>query len=209
MRKPTSNDDMQAVFLVLTSIGIAFTVFGFWPPVIILAIAVVVFGVKRLLALAEKKRELNAPCQHGVISAKCHPEKCTKCTEAKLQSEEFEIQQQTLELQKLEQQRAEWKREFSENLRRKDFLRSMNPLSFERLVCRLYSHMGYEVETTPGSGDWGADGFLTKEGIRYVLQCKRVQNSVGQPILRDLYGTMMHFRCQAGIVWPDPLKEDG
>jgi restriction endonuclease Mrr len=76
----------------------------------------------------------------------------------------------------------------------------MDPRQFEELVCNLFRQMGYLVEGTPYVGDGGADGYLYKDGQKTILQCKRVKGSVGEPVLRDLYGTMYGNDAQLGLV---------
>ncbi len=208
MKRPMSYSEWKGVhglLMVLFTLFVSVVyVFGFGPVVGVLLAAIGILSAKVFWDASAARRareaEQSSPCQHGVAYAKHSPDKCVECTAIRLQSEETERRRQELEDQRWEQERARRDQEFADNLRRKEFLKRMDPLEFERLVCRLYSKMGYEVQTTARTGDEGADGFLTKDGAKYVLQCKRVQNSVGQPILRDLYGTFMHFQCQGGIV---------
>lgn len=60
--------------------------------------------------------------------------------------------------------------------------------------------MGYTVRQTPYVADNGVDGYLEKEGKLSVLQCKRVKGAVGEPVLRDLFGTMHAAGAHEGIV---------
>ena len=71
---------------------------------------------------------------------------------------------------------------------------------FEHLVSALYTRLGYSVRTTAYSGDNGVDAYAEKDGKLYVLQCKRVKGSVGEPVLRDLFGTMHHENADGSIV---------
>lgn len=208
MRRRMSQSEFNGIYgglFVLLFLLLAFVyVVGFWPAAVILLIVAGFFGAKVFSDIGGTRRaqdqEERAPCQHGVAYAKRSSEKCPQCVALKAQCEETERQQQALEDERYERERARQEREFAESLRREEFLRRMDPVEFERLVCRLYSKMGYEVKTTPKTGDQGADGFLSKDGAKFILQCKRVQGSVGQPILRDLLGTITHFECQGGIV---------
>ena len=79
-------------------------------------------------------------------------------------------------------------------------MREMDPQMFEHLVCTLFEKMGYAVTRTPYAGDNGSDGFLLKSGTRSVLQAKRVKGRVGEPILRDLFGTMHATQCAEAVV---------
>ncbi len=53
--------------------------------------------------------------------------------------------------------------------------------------------MGYSTQATPITGDGGIDGFLRRDKELILLQCKRVMGSVGQPVVRDLYGNIKHY----------------
>lgn len=41
---------------------------------------------------------------------------------------------------------------------------------------------------------------MKKNGVSSILQCKRVKGSVGEPILRDLFGTMNATGAKEGVV---------
>ena len=42
-------------------------------------------------------------------------------------------------------------------------------------------------------GDHGIDVVVKdKNGLKLVIQCKRWKGKVGEPVIRDLYGAMMH-----------------
>ena len=99
-----------------------------------------------------------------------------------------------------ERERQERHRDFVRKIRLPEHLRSTHPGEFEHLVCDLFRRLGYEAEPTPLSGDRGVDGYLRKDGALSVLQCKRVQGSVGEPVLRDIYGTMHGLNAVEGIV---------
>lgn len=76
-----------------------------------------------------------------------------------------------------------------------DELKAMDPVDFEKFVGSLFERMGFAVRTTPHSGDEGIDLWIEKNGEKSIVQCKRYgPTPVGQPILRDLYGEMIH--CQ-------------
>ncbi|MEM7535456.1 MAG: restriction endonuclease, partial [Chloroflexota bacterium] len=68
----------------------------------------------------------------------------------------------------------------------------MDPIVFEHLTAALFERRGYETETTIASGDEGVDVTIRKGDTLAVVQCKRYEGSVGQPTIRDLYGTMFH-----------------
>ena len=97
---------------------------------------------------------------------------------------------------KKETARREWLR----NIRLPRFLQDMHPHKFELLICELFRKLGYDVEETPYSGDSGCDGILRKADEHLILQCKRTQKKIGEPIVRDLYGTMHGEGANGGVL---------
>lgn len=84
---------------------------------------------------------------------------------------------------------------------------SVNNLSgveFERLCAALVEKMGFVAETTRASGDGGIDIVAYSSQPlykgKYIIQCKRYAGSVGEPIIRDLYGVVMSERANKGIL---------
>ena len=147
---------------------------------------------ERQIRLAERQIRL-APCQHGIAGASWNRELCDQCmAEINARRKAYEKEDRT--------ERANEYRQYLRDIRLPSYLQEMNPLDFETLACDLHSRIGYEVETTSYSGDNGVDGFLRKNGELTILQAKRVQGSVGEPILRDLYGTMHSFDAKYGVV---------
>lgn len=71
-------------------------------------------------------------------------------------------------------------------------LKNMDPIEFERFCGYLYERRGYTAHMTASTGDEGVDLLLKKGNELVVVQCKRYSNTVGQPTVRDLYGTMLH-----------------
>jgi len=57
--------------------------------------------------------------------------------------------------------------------------------------------LGYRVKTTGMGGDHGADLLAERPGELAIVQCKRYRTwSVGEPVLRDLFGAMHDFGAQ-------------
>ncbi len=71
-------------------------------------------------------------------------------------------------------------------------MQRMEPVEFEEFVATLFRGMGYRVERTRASGDEGIDLRLRRGRRTAIVQCKRYRGPVGQPVVRDLYGTMLH-----------------
>ena len=64
--------------------------------------------------------------------------------------------------------------------------------------------MGFSAHTTKASGDGGIDliAYYHQPLLsgKYIIQCKRYAGSVGEPIIRDLYGVIMSERANKGIL---------
>ncbi|MEZ4705905.1 MAG: restriction endonuclease [Caldilineaceae bacterium] len=74
-------------------------------------------------------------------------------------------------------------------------LKALDPMVFEHLTALLFERRGFVAQTVGASGDEGVDVLLRRGDRTAVVQCKRYDGSVGQPTVRDLYGTMMHNRA--------------
>lgn len=85
-------------------------------------------------------------------------------------------------------------------IRRLEQLQRLDPVEFEQFCGYLYERQGYKAHMTATSGDEGVDLLLTTGKRKKVVQCKRYQGSVGQPTVRDMYGTMLHTKSVAAAV---------
>lgn len=83
-------------------------------------------------------------------------------------------------------------------------INSMSGIEFEFLCKDLLEKMGFETETTKASGDGGIDliayNYQPILSGKYIIQCKRYIGSVGEPIIRDLYGVVTSERANKGIL---------
>lgn len=83
-------------------------------------------------------------------------------------------------------------------------LNALSGIDFENLCATLISGMGFQVELTKASGDGGIDIIANSSTPlykgKYIIQCKRYTGTVGEPILRDLYGVVMSERANKGIL---------
>ncbi len=80
-------------------------------------------------------------------------------------------------------------------------LSRLAPEAFEAWVGERFREMGYDVRLTPFQGDHGADLLVERDGETAVVQCKhRPGGSVGEPVLRDLFGAMHHFAAARAIL---------
>ncbi len=83
-------------------------------------------------------------------------------------------------------------------IERLDQLSAMTPREFEEFVARMFRAMGHSVTLTQASGDKGVDIFL--DSRKAIVQCKKYEGSVGQPVVRDFYGTMIHNKAERGYI---------
>lgn len=85
---------------------------------------------------------------------------------------------------------------------------------FEQLVGEGFRLQGYQVTETGGNGpDGGVDLVLTKDGDRFLVQCKQWKAyKVGVEVVRELYGVMAAMGAAGGIVvtsgkFTEPARE--
>lgn len=73
---------------------------------------------------------------------------------------------------------------------------------FELLVGEAFRSQGYAVAEIGGAGpDGGVDLVLTKDGKRYLVQCKQWRAfKVGVSVVRELYGVMAAQRVAGGFL---------
>lgn len=81
---------------------------------------------------------------------------------------------------------------------------ALSPDQFEQFVAFLFQHRGFAARVVGQSGDQGIDIELRKRGElhthRIVAQCKRYQGSVGQPIVREFFGSFANEATEGYLV---------
>lgn len=168
--------------------------FGAWPWVIGGASVYLWFQFVDEKIAQENARKIleaeRAPCKHGTVGARRMPNSCVQCVEEARAAERQRAEHALREAEEQRQVELAWRA----TLRNREYLRQVDPREFERIVLLVYQSIGYATEATPITGDQGIDGFLRLDCELVLLQCKRVQKSVGQPVIRDLYGNIKHFR---------------
>lgn len=89
-------------------------------------------------------------------------------------------------------------------LRQRDLatLKAMSWQEFELLVGETFRRLGYRVQETGGGGaDGGADLLLSRNGHRFVVQCKHYKTvRVGVPVVREVVGVAVHEKAQGAFV---------
>lgn len=83
-------------------------------------------------------------------------------------------------------------------------INSLSGVEFEKVCQKLVQNMGFKTEITKASGDGGVDLIAYNNqpllSGKYIIQCKRYTGSVGEPIIRDLYGVITSERANKGIL---------
>lgn len=80
-------------------------------------------------------------------------------------------------------------------------MQALVPERFEELVAKMFKQKGYDSTVTPQQGDHGIDVVLrAPNGEKEVVQCKRYQGQVGEPVVRDFFGAMMHENAVRGYI---------
>ena len=80
-------------------------------------------------------------------------------------------------------------------------MKSLSPEDFEALVAKLFKANGHKVTLVGGHSDHGVDIVVTNaQGEKWIVQCKRYSGSVGEPVVRDLYGTLLHEGAQGAYL---------
>ena len=139
-------------------------------------------------------------CIHGIRGAYNNSYKCEECKRTREENQKaFMLEQERRKFEQKKEKERQYK-EWISKIRLPEFLKQMHPKDFERLCCNLFYKMGYQAISTKYSGDHGIDGILKKNGETIILQCKRVKGSVGEPILRDLYGAMHDIKANSAII---------
>ena len=85
---------------------------------------------------------------------------------------------------------------------RKHSAMSLSDIELEKLAAHVYKKMGYQVQHVGQMGDHGIDVLLINpNNQKELVQCKQWGKPVGEPVLRDLYGAMMHDQAVRGWLW--------
>jgi hypothetical protein len=81
---------------------------------------------------------------------------------------------------------------------------SMGGHEFEDVVENLLSKMGFHIEGRQAAADGGIDMIASKEdaivGGKYIIQCKRYSSSIGNAVIRDLYGVVHSESANKGVL---------
>ena len=81
-----------------------------------------------------------------------------------------------------------------------DEVDTMEGVEFEQRLARLFVDLGYQVETTVTTGDYGADLILHSDEGCVVVQAKRSSRAVGVTAVQEAHTAMAHYGAQRAIV---------
>lgn len=76
----------------------------------------------------------------------------------------------------------------------------LSGVEYETFCVLLLREKGWSAETTPGSGDYGADIVAEKKGRRMVVQCKRWSENVGVTAVQEVHASRSHYKADDAVV---------
>ncbi len=80
-------------------------------------------------------------------------------------------------------------------------MQSLSARDFEVLVAETYRTQGHQVDIVGAKGDHGIDLVVhTRAGETWLVQCKKYKGKVGEPIVREFYGSMKATEASAGAI---------
>ncbi|WP_139355939.1 restriction endonuclease [Clostridium felsineum] len=71
---------------------------------------------------------------------------------------------------------------------------------FEEFLKAHFEKLGYKVELTPKTGDYGADLVLNRNGSKTVVQAKRWMNKVGIEAVQQVIGARAYYKVDKCLV---------
>lgn len=83
-----------------------------------------------------------------------------------------------------------------------DKFNQMSGIEFEKWVADYFRKQNFEVKETNITGDHGIDIFLYENSIlKAAVQCKRWDSSIGEPTVREFYGSLLHSKAPIGYIF--------
>lgn len=73
-------------------------------------------------------------------------------------------------------------------------------VDFERACCKALEEDGFEVKTTPSTGDYGADLIAQKDGLGFAIQCKDTLKTVGVKAVQEAVAARSHYKSDFAVV---------
>jgi len=156
-----------------------------------------VFGVVGVLVIAfyawagEQQKESNRRLRECIEEQQKKAE-----AERKRAAEEWERKrQEKLELEAREKWRIHHQYRSMRDIER------MSGLEFEQFLASLFAKLGYtEIQLTPVNDQGGDIICKSPTGVRTVVQAKRWSKPLGNKVVQEVLGAMLHYACEAGMV---------
>jgi HJR/Mrr/RecB family endonuclease len=79
-------------------------------------------------------------------------------------------------------------------------LKVIRGITFERYLETLFRRLGYSVQRTRATGDFGADLIVTRAGFKTVIQAKRYHKRIGLRAVQEALAARGMYRCGSAIV---------
>jgi|APAga8741244001_1050109.scaffolds.fasta_scaffold07049_6 restriction system protein len=76
----------------------------------------------------------------------------------------------------------------------------MDGFQFEYYLAALFKALGYKVEVTKATGDFGADLILKNEQEKIVVQAKRYSSKISNKAIQEIYTSMSHYNATSAWV---------
>ena len=76
----------------------------------------------------------------------------------------------------------------------------MTGIQFEQRLFLLFQQLGYHVEATPPSNDYGADLIATSNGVAIAIQAKCYKKPVNNEAVQEATTAKAHYRCTRAMV---------
>lgn len=89
--------------------------------------------------------------------------------------------------------------EYWRRRRQWEFWTGLSGVKFEIETAKVFRSRGYIATLTKSSGDEGIDIILNYQGEVIAIQCKHYAKAVGQPVVREFWGSLMHLGADRGI----------
>lgn len=108
------------------------------------------------------------------------------------------VKQSHQEIKRQKHKEDIWERNFAKQKAKE--LSQLSGKEFETFLAGLFRRLGYQVEITPVTGDYGADLILNKLGEKVAVQAKCYSGSVGVSAVQEVLAGMHYYKCQSAWV---------
>ncbi|MDI9412150.1 MAG: restriction endonuclease [Bacillota bacterium] len=80
------------------------------------------------------------------------------------------------------------------------YIDNLSGIEFEEYLVRLFENLGYDVQETPASNDYGADLVITKNSEKTVVQAKRYSSTVGISSVQEVIAAKNYYNANKCLV---------